>query len=145
MEETSQASQVLDLSRIDAINQSESIFGYSEARTLSVTLSFNEYFAQNNQAHEAEELAATRVAAVVSQIDVAKDSECEILTRLEEENKEIITRRVALQVASQKGKRENVVKLIVDDQLRKWRAQNGQHRKVGDLASMVKRYGVTHN
>jgi len=34
---------------------------------------------------------------------------------------------------------------MVEDQLRKWRAQNGQHKKVGDLATTRKRYGAPHN
>lgn len=145
MAEAARASEILALARIDAMNQSESVVGYSEARTLSVTLSFNEYFALNNQARDAEELADKRVAAAVAQIDAAKDSEWEILKRLEEANKEIIARREALQVASQKAKRANAAKLIVEDQLRKWRAQIGQHRKAGDLATAVKRYGASHN
>jgi hypothetical protein len=145
MAEAARASEVMALARIDAMNQSESIVGYSEARTPSITLSFNEYFSLNSEVHEAEELADKRVAAAIAQIDAAKDSEWEILKRLDEANKEIIARREALQVASQKAERANAAKLIVEDQLRKWRAQNGQHRKAGDLATVAKRYGASHN
>ena len=145
MVEVAWALEVLSPARIEDMNQSESIVGYYEARSLSVTLSLNEYFALTNQAREAEELADKQVAVVVAQINATKDSEWEILKRLEEANKEIIARREALQVASQKEKRENVAKLIVEDQLRKWRAQNGHHRKAGDLATTAKRYGAPHN
>lgn len=146
MAQAARASEVMALARIDALNQSQSIVGYSDARTpLSITLSFNEYFALNSQVHEAEELADKRVAAAIAQIVAAKDSEWKTLKRLEEANKEIIARREALQVASQKAERANAAKLIVEDQLRKWRAQNGQHRKAGDLATVAKRYGASHN
>eukprot|EP01018_Ginkgo_biloba_P014981 Gb_36825 [translate_table: standard] len=144
MAEAAQASKAIALAEIKALNESDLTVRSSKATTSAgVTLSFKEYYALSRQAHHAEELANERVAAAMAQIDAAKDSQEEVLRSLDEANKEIKERREALQAALQKAEAANAAKLVVEDDLRKWRAEHEHHRKVGDIATIVKNPGVS--
>lgn len=137
--EAARASETIALKAIKALNESESAGGSSELKNPSgVTLTLEEYYALSKKAHEAEELANSRVAAAMVQVDAAKENQGKVMKNLEDANKEINARRNALQDALKKASEAKAGKLAVEDELRKWRAEHEQRRKTGDAVAGVK-------
>lgn len=137
--EAAKASEAIALNAIKALNESESAGGSSETNnSAGVTLSLEEYYALSKRVHEAEELANSRVAAAMTQIDAAKDSQENVMKKFEEASKEINARKEALQDALKKAGEAKAGKLAVEDELRKWRAEHEQRRKAGDAVTGMK-------
>lgn len=137
--EAARASEAIALKAIKALNESESAGGSSESNNPSgVTLTLEEYYALSKKAHEAEELANSRVAAAMAQVDAAKENQGKVMKNLEDANKEINARKDTLQNALKKASEAKAGKLAVEDELRKWRAEHEQRRKTGDAVAGVK-------
>lgn len=137
--EAARASETIALKAIKALNESESAGGSSESKNPSgVTLTLEEYYALSKKAHEAEELANSRVAAAMAQVDAAKENQGKVMKNLEDANKEINARKDTLQDALKKASEAKAGKLAVEDELRKWRAEHEQRRKTGDAVAGVK-------
>ncbi|XP_019174467.1 PREDICTED: protein WEAK CHLOROPLAST MOVEMENT UNDER BLUE LIGHT 1-like [Ipomoea nil] len=123
--EAAKASEKLAAAAMSALEESDLAQSTNgEGAGTGVTLSLEEYYVLTKKANKAEERAKMRVAAAISQIKVAKQSEWKSLNRLEEVNSELSVRKEGLRIALEKSEKAKKGKLAVEQELRKWRSDH---------------------
>ncbi|ESQ44788.1 hypothetical protein EUTSA_v10003156mg [Eutrema salsugineum] len=128
--EAARASEKLALAAIKALQETESSQRFEEINNSprSIIISVEEYYELSKQAQESEEEANTRLSEIVSQIEMAKEEESRILEKLEEVNREMSVRKEELKEAMGKAEKARDGKLGMEQELRKWRSENGKRR-----------------
>ncbi|KAK9688926.1 hypothetical protein RND81_09G022500 [Saponaria officinalis] len=132
--EAARASERLAVAAVKALQECESTKtvnnGDDDTRD-GITLPLEKYYELSKRARDAEEEANMKVAAVMSQIEVAKDYESRSLAQLEDANREVEQRQKALGIAMKKAEKAQEGKLGVEQELRTRRGGNENVRKTG--------------
>ncbi|RWW05215.1 hypothetical protein GW17_00031520, partial [Ensete ventricosum] len=131
--EAAKASEKLAISAVKALEESEQASMKCEDSSNGVTLPIEEYYTLSKKANEAEEIANKKVISAIEQMKAAKESESRSLIQLEEANKRIKEKKKAQRAAVDKAKKAMEGKLGVEQELRTWRADHVQQRKVGGI------------
>lgn len=143
--EAAKAAENLALATINALQETETAqTPENEDSPRVITISSEEYYKLNKQAHEAEVQANMRVTESLSHAEAAKQSESRSLSKLEEISSELAAKKEALEIARQKAKKANERKLGVEKELTKWRA-NHEEQKSNKSENEIKSPRVTFN
>lgn len=127
--EAAKESERLALDALRALEESDLAVNMEEQGSPRIiTLDLDEYSSLVAKSRQAEDLVHERTAAAIAQVEVA-ESESGSLSRLREIYKALEERKRALHAATEQANRATEVKLAMEQELRKWREENGQHRK----------------
>ncbi|KAK8705606.1 hypothetical protein V6N13_049204 [Hibiscus sabdariffa] len=128
--EAAEASKKLAVDAIKALQDHESAQRTdNDDLPDGVILPLEEYYDLSKRAYEAEEQAHMKLAAVISQVEVAKRSQSSSLEELAEANREMVERNEQLRIALEKAQKAKEGKLGVEQKLRQWRAEHEQPPK----------------
>ncbi|XP_039830761.1 protein WEAK CHLOROPLAST MOVEMENT UNDER BLUE LIGHT 1-like isoform X2 [Panicum virgatum] len=134
--EVAKESQRLALNALEGTKVSANI--KQQGSSQMITLDVDEYASLVERSHRAEELVHEKTAAATAQVEAAKESESRTLSRLSETYKALEERKQALLADTERADRATEGKLAMEQELRKWREENGRRRRAGDQAPKSK-------
>ncbi|XP_025798327.1 protein WEAK CHLOROPLAST MOVEMENT UNDER BLUE LIGHT 1-like isoform X2 [Panicum hallii] len=131
--EVAKESQRLALNALEGTKVAANI--KQQGSSQMITLAVEEYASLVERSHRAEELVHEKTAAAIAQVEAAKESESRTLSILNETYKALEERKQALLAATERADRATEGKLAMEQELRRWREENGRRRRAGDQAS----------
>jgi hypothetical protein len=100
-----------------------------------ITLDLDDYTSLVQKSRQAEEHVHEKTAAAMAQVEAAKESASRTLSRLDEIFKALEEQMQALAAATERAGRATEGKLAIEQELRKWREENGKRRcKAGEAS-----------
>ncbi|TKY57411.1 WEB family protein [Spatholobus suberectus] len=124
----------IDQVRVLSVKTSAACSSTSESGA-KITISREEFKSLIRKVEESDKLADMKVAAATAQIEAAKASENEVLTRLEETQKEIEDIKTETQEALKRADMADAAKRAVESELRKWRER--EQKKAAEAAARI--------
>ncbi|KAK1407924.1 hypothetical protein QVD17_39551 [Tagetes erecta] len=140
--EAARASERLALGAISAAEEDESARSSESEPEQGITLTLDKYYELSRKAKEAEDGANARVSEAISQIDLAKESELRAVKRLEQVHADIGAKKEELLSAVQKAERAKEGKLMVERELRVWRAERLKAKEDADARRKKKKQSL---
>ncbi|KAM3315791.1 hypothetical protein ACQJBY_034115 [Aegilops geniculata] len=128
--EAAKESERLSLDALRALDEGERAARSAEQGSPGmITLDFHEHASLIEKSHQAEELAHEKISFAVAQVEMAKESESLILSKLSEVYKVLEERKQALLSAKKQADTAMEGKLAMEQELRTWREEHGERRK----------------
>ncbi|KAI7732269.1 hypothetical protein M8C21_024454 [Ambrosia artemisiifolia] len=137
--EAARASERFALGAISVVEESKSTRNSECEPDSGITLSVEEYQELSQKAKEAENEANDRVSEAISQIDLAKESELNAAKKFEEVKSDLATKKEQLSTTMEKAEKAKEEKMVVEQELRIWRSEQGQKQKAESSRKKKKR------
>ncbi|TVU48170.1 hypothetical protein EJB05_07797 [Eragrostis curvula] len=133
--EAAKESERLSLSAIRALEGTNSVISIEQdSPHQMITVDLDEYTSLLEKAHRAGALVHERTAAAIAQVEAAKASESQTLSRLDETLKALEERKQALLAATEQADRATEGKLAMEQEMRKWREEGRQRRRASEAS-----------
>lgn len=117
------------LNTLRTLKDSMVVVNIKQCSSQMITLDVNDYTSLVQKSHQTEEPVHDKTAAAISQVEAAKESASRTLSRLNEILKALEEQKQALAAATELAGRATEGKLAMEQELRKWREENGKRRR----------------
>jgi hypothetical protein len=128
-------SERLALNTLRTMEDSKVAVNVKQGSSQMITLDLDDYTSLVQKSRQAEEHVHENTAAAMAQVEAAKESASRTLSRLDEIFKALEEQMQALAAATKRTGRATEGKLAIEQELRKWREENGKRRcKAGEAS-----------
>ncbi|KAJ7300032.1 hypothetical protein O6H91_07G105000 [Diphasiastrum complanatum] len=135
--EAAKASQAMSLADIQTLSQKQNASVIDSHPDSLQSIEREQYNFLDQKLQEAEEQAIKSLSEVLDRLNEQKATEQDLLNKLKEASIEVEASRLAVQKALQKAQIAEAEKVLVEGELRRWRAENGRRRQASDAASVA--------